>query len=73
MVGEVLKVMLDLSEQGMTMVAVTHEVQFARKAADRILFMEEGRIIEEGRPEELMGNPRNERTRSFLRTATGEA
>jgi len=52
---------------------VTHEVQFARKAADRILFMEEGRIIEEGRPEELMGNPRNERTRSFLRMVTGEA
>jgi polar amino acid transport system ATP-binding protein len=73
MVGEVLKVMLDLSEQGMTMVVVTHEVQFARKAADRILFMEEGRIIEEGRPEELMGNPRNERTRSFLRMVTGEA
>jgi polar amino acid transport system ATP-binding protein len=73
MVGEVLKVMLDLSEQGMTMVVVTHEVQFARKAADRILFMEEGRIIEEGRPEELMGNPRNERTRSFLRMVMGEA
>ncbi len=73
MVGEVLKVMLDLSEQGMTMVVVTHEVQFARKAADRILFMEEGRIIEEGRPEELMGNPRNERTRSFLRMVTGDA
>jgi ABC-type polar amino acid transport system ATPase subunit len=69
----VLKVMLDLSEQGMTMVVVTHEVQFARKAADRILFMEEGRIIEEGRPEELMGNPRNERTRNFLRMVMGEA
>jgi ABC-type polar amino acid transport system ATPase subunit len=58
---------------GMTMVVVTHEVQFARKAADRILFMEEGRIIEAGRPEELMGNPRNERTRGFLRMVMGEA
>jgi ABC-type polar amino acid transport system ATPase subunit len=50
-----------------------HEVQFACKAAGRILFMGEGRIIEEGRPEELMGNPRNERTRSFLRRVMGEA
>jgi polar amino acid transport system ATP-binding protein len=57
----------------MTLAVVTHEVQFARKAADRILFMEEGRIIEEGRPEELMGNPRNERTRSFPRMVMGEA
>jgi len=57
----------------MTLAVVTHQVQFARKAADRILFMEEGRIIEEGRPEELMGNPRNERTRSFPRMVMGEA
>jgi polar amino acid transport system ATP-binding protein len=66
MVGEVLQVMLNLSEQGMTMVIVTHEIQFARKAADRILFMEDGRIVEEGRPQDLMDSPRNERTRRFL-------
>jgi polar amino acid transport system ATP-binding protein len=71
MVGEVLQVMLDLSEQGMTMVVVTHEIQFARKAADRILFMEDGRIIEEGRPEELVDSPRHERTRKFMHMVTG--
>lgn len=72
MVAEVLQVMLDLSERGMTMVIVTHEVQFARKAADRILFMEDGRIIEEGRPEAIMGSPRNERTKQFLNMVLGE-
>jgi polar amino acid transport system ATP-binding protein len=66
MVAEVLQVMMDLSAQGMTMVIVTHEIQFARKAADRILFMEAGRIIEAGRPAELMDSPRHERTRRFL-------
>jgi polar amino acid transport system ATP-binding protein len=66
MVGEVLQVMLDLSARGMTMVIVTHEIQFARKAADRILFMEDGRIIEEGRPEEMVDSTRHERTRRFL-------
>jgi polar amino acid transport system ATP-binding protein len=73
MVDEVLQVMMSLSEQGMTMVIVTHEIQFARKAADRILFMEDGRIIEEGRPEELVTSPRNERTKQFLRMVTDEA
>jgi polar amino acid transport system ATP-binding protein len=73
MVAEVLQVMANLSEQGMTMVVVTHEVQFARKIADRILFMEDGRIVEESRPRDLMDNPRNERTRSFLRMVMGEA
>jgi polar amino acid transport system ATP-binding protein len=66
MVGEVLQVMLDLSQRGMTMVIVTHEIQFARRAAHRILFMEDGRIIEEGRPQDLMDSPRNERTKQFL-------
>jgi polar amino acid transport system ATP-binding protein len=66
MVGEVLQVMLNLSARGMTMLIVTHEIQFARKAADRILFMEDGRIIEEGRPDEMMDSPRHERTRRFL-------
>ncbi len=66
MVGEVLQVMLDLSTKGMTMVVVTHEIQFARKAADRIVFMEEGCIVEEGRATELIASPRHERTRRFL-------
>jgi polar amino acid transport system ATP-binding protein len=73
MVAEVLQVMASLSEQGMTMVVVTHEVQFARKIANRILFMEDGRVVEESRPGDLMDNPRNERTRSFLRMVMGEA
>jgi polar amino acid transport system ATP-binding protein len=73
MVAEVLQVMTDLSTKGMTMVVVTHEIQFARKAADRILFMEEGRIIEEGRPGELIASPRHERTRRFLNLVQEEA
>jgi polar amino acid transport system ATP-binding protein len=71
MVHEVLQVMLDLSQQGMTMIIVTHEIQFANKAANRILFMEEGSIIEQGTPAELVNNPRNERTQRFLRLVTG--
>ncbi len=71
MVHEVLQVMLDLSQQGMTMIIVTHEIQFANKAADRILFMEDGTIIEQGTPAELVNNPRNERTQKFLRLVTG--
>jgi polar amino acid transport system ATP-binding protein len=67
MVGEVLNVMLDLAAKGMTMVLVTHEIQFARKAADRILFMEDGMIVEEWRPAELVDSPKHERTRRFLR------
>jgi len=67
MVGEVLNVMLDLAAKGMTMVIVTHEIQFARKAADRILYMEDGMIVEEGRPAELVDSPKHERTRRFLR------
>jgi polar amino acid transport system ATP-binding protein len=72
MVAEVLQVMLDLSQQGMTMVIVTHEMQFANKAADRILFMEDGLIVEEGRPSELAANPKNERTQKFLQLVLGE-
>ncbi len=71
MVHEVLQVMLDLSQQGMTMIIVTHEIQFANKAANRILFMEDGTIIEQGTPAELVNNPRNERTQKFLRLVTG--
>jgi polar amino acid transport system ATP-binding protein len=71
MVHEVLQVMLDLSRQGMTMIIVTHEIQFANRAADRILFMDGGMIIEEGTPAALVNNPRNERTQKFLRLVTG--
>jgi polar amino acid transport system ATP-binding protein len=73
MVAEVLQVMLDLSVQGMTMVIVTHEIRFALKAADRILFMEDGRIIEEGRPDDLLDSPRHERTKQFLHMVKAEA
>ncbi|MCL6638651.1 MAG: amino acid ABC transporter ATP-binding protein [Firmicutes bacterium] len=66
MVGEVLAVMKDLAREGMTMVVVTHEMGFAREVGDRVLFMDEGRILEEGTPEQLFGNPKNERTRAFL-------
>jgi putative ABC transport system ATP-binding protein len=71
MVAEVLQVMLDLSRLGMTMIIVTHEIQFANKAADRILFMDEGQIVEQGSPAELVSNPRNERTQKFLRLVMG--
>lgn len=66
MVGEVLAVMKDLAREGMTMVVVTHEMGFAREVGDRVLFMDEGKILEEGTPEQLFGNPRNSRTRTFL-------
>jgi polar amino acid transport system ATP-binding protein len=73
MVGEVLAVMRDLAAKGMTMVIVTHEIQFARQAADRILFMEGGRIVEEGRPTDLVDSPGHERTRRFLRLVSHAA
>ncbi|TEB06972.1 Glutamine transport ATP-binding protein GlnQ [Pelotomaculum schinkii] len=66
MVGEVLAVMKNLAREGMTMVVVTHEMGFAREVGDRVLFMDEGKIVEEGTPEQIFGNPRNERTRAFL-------
>ncbi|WP_346916992.1 amino acid ABC transporter ATP-binding protein [Clostridium sp.] len=66
MVGEVLNVMKDLAKEGMTMVVVTHEMGFAREVGDRILFMDEGKILEEGTPDELFGNPKNSRTIDFL-------
>ncbi|MBQ8056861.1 MAG: amino acid ABC transporter ATP-binding protein [Ruminococcus sp.] len=67
MVGEVLEVMKDLASQGMTMVVVTHEMGFAREVSDRVLFMDGGVICEEGTPEEVFGNPQQERTQDFLR------
>src|SRR5690349_7256536 len=66
MVKEVLDVMLDLASQGMTMLVVTHEMGFARSVADRVVFMDGGRIVEESPPAEFFGNPRHERTRDFL-------
>ncbi|MDA8228472.1 MAG: amino acid ABC transporter ATP-binding protein [Desulfitobacterium hafniense] len=66
MVGEVLGVMKDLAKEGMTMVVVTHEMGFAREVGDRVIFMDEGVIVEEARPEELFLNPQNSRTRAFL-------
>ena len=66
MVGEVLAVMKDLAKEGMTMVVVTHEMGFAREVGDRVIFMDEGIIVEEGAPEDIFTAPRNERTKSFL-------
>jgi len=66
MVGEVLSVMKDLAREGMTMVVVTHEMGFAREVGDRVIFMDEGRLVEEGTPEEIFSNAKNERTRAFL-------
>ena len=68
MVGEVLNVMRQLAEEGMTMVCVTHEMGFAREVADRVLFMYDGIILEEGTPAEVFGNPKNERTKQFLQS-----
>ena len=67
MVGEVLQVMKELASSGMTMVVVTHEMGFAREVADRVIFMDEGVIMEEGVPSELFSNPQNERTQNFLK------
>ncbi len=64
---EVLGVMRQLAADGMTMIVVTHEMQFARDMADRVLFFDGGRVAESGSPDELFGNPRNERTREFLK------
>ena len=66
MVGEVLEVMKALAEDGMTMVVVTHEMGFAREVADRVLFIDEGIIMEEGTPEEVFGNPKSARLKDFL-------
>lgn len=66
MVGEVLAVMKELAASGMTMVVVTHEMGFAREVGDRVLFIDEGRIIEENEPKQLFENPQNQRTKDFL-------
>ena len=66
MVGEVLQVMKDLAKNGMTMVIVTHEMGFAREVADRVLFIDQGIVMEQGSPAQIFENPQNERTKSFL-------
>ncbi|WFB11949.1 amino acid ABC transporter ATP-binding protein [Streptomyces sp. LX-29] len=67
LVGDVLAVMRSLADEGMTMLVVTHEMSFAREVADRVVFMDEGVIVEQGRPAEVIGAPRRERTRAFLK------
>lgn len=66
LVGEVLKTMKELAEEGMTMVVVTHEMGFAQEVADRVIYMHDGKIVEEGPPQDLFNNPKNQRTRDFL-------
>ncbi len=67
LVGDVLAVTRRLAEAGRTMIVVTHEIRFAREVADRVIFMDEGRIIEQGPPEDVIDHPQHERTRRFLR------
>ncbi|MBW8171921.1 amino acid ABC transporter ATP-binding protein [Ornithinimicrobium sp. Arc0846-15] len=67
LVGEVLSVMRDLANEGMTMVVVTHEMQFANEVADHVVFMADGYVVESGPPEQVLGNPQQERTKDFLR------
>ena len=66
LVGEVLATMRDLAQQGLTMIVVTHEIGFAREAADRVVFMDGGNVVEMGKPEEVIGNPQHPRTQAFL-------
>lgn len=73
LVGEVLNVMRDLANEGMTMVVVTHEMAFARDVADRVIFMADGYVVEEGSPAEVFGNPKEKRTQAFLARFLGEA
>jgi putative lysine transport system ATP-binding protein len=69
MVGEVLNIMKELAEEGMTMIIVTHEMGFARDVADRVVFMDQGQIEEQGTPEQLFNNPQSERTKEFLKAS----
>jgi len=66
LVGDVLAVMRSLAEEGMTMIVVTHEIGFAREVGDKLIFMDEGIIVEEGKPKEIISNPQHQRTKSFL-------
>ncbi|MBQ1928374.1 MAG: amino acid ABC transporter ATP-binding protein [Clostridia bacterium] len=71
MVGEVLDVMANLSTSGLTMMIVTHEMSFARDVSDRVIFMDDGYIVEDGKPEEIFGNPKHNRTKAFLSRFSG--
>ena len=66
MVGEVLEVMKSLAREGMTMAIVTHEMGFAREVADRVIFMDSGKIVEEGNPDDFFDNPKSDRLKNFL-------
>ena len=66
MIKEVLDVMIDLAEEGMTMLVVTHEMGFAKSVADRVMFMDEGQVVEQNKPHEFFDNPQHERTKLFL-------
>jgi glutamate transport system ATP-binding protein len=66
MINEVLDVMVQLAKEGMTMIVVTHEMGFARKAADRVVFMADGQIVEDATPEEFFNNPKSSRAKDFL-------
>jgi polar amino acid transport system ATP-binding protein len=68
LVGEVLNVMKNLAKQGMTMLVVTHEMGFAKEVADRVVFMADGMILEEGKPKELFEHPKNEKAINFLKS-----
>jgi general L-amino acid transport system ATP-binding protein len=71
MISEVLDVMIKLAEDGMTMICVTHEMGFARKVADRVIFMDSGEVIEHAPPSEFFANPKSERTQRFLQQILG--
>ena len=66
MIKEVLDVMVEMADQGITMICVTHEMGFAKAVADRVIFMDQGQIVEENTPEEFFNNPKNDRTQLFL-------
>jgi polar amino acid transport system ATP-binding protein len=72
LVGEVLVVMRELAREGMTMVIVTHEMGFAREAATRVLFLDHGRVVETGSPEQFFSNPETDRARQFIQRYAGE-
>ncbi|WP_372890392.1 amino acid ABC transporter ATP-binding protein [Rhodosalinus sp.] len=72
LVGDVLEVMRDMKKAGMTMLVVSHEMKFARDAADRVIFMDKGVIVEQGPPEDVFGAPRHDRTRAFLSRVSGQ-
>jgi glutamine transport system ATP-binding protein len=72
LVGDVLEVIRDLANEGMTMIVVTHEMQFAKEVSDRVIFMADGYIVEEGKPEEIFTNPKNQRTKTFLARIVGD-